>query len=418
MPNWKEYKLGEIADIITGFPFKGNKYSEQGVRVLRGENVTIGDLRWDTVKCWNEKFDQIDKYSLREGDIVIGMDGSRVGKNRAQIRKRDLPLLLAQRVACVRAKKGFSQDLLAYIIKSPKFEKYVAAIHTGTSIPHISQKQIENYEVELTDDLPTQTAIAEILSSLDDKIELNNQINKELEALAQALFKRWFIDFEFPNENSQPYKSSGGKMVGSELGEIPKGWRVMKLSELITLTGGGTPKRANADYWGGNILWFSVQDVPSESQVVVIDTKEKITELGLTNSSTKILSKGTTIITARGTVGKLALVAKPMAMNQSCYGVNPKPGIGKYFNYFSLKRAVSSLQQNTHGAVFDTITSTTFETVYVAFGERELTQQFDNAITDVIEQIETNVKENVDLSQLRDTLLPKLISGELTVKEV
>ena len=96
MSEWKEYKLSEIAEVTTGFPFKGNKYSNIGIRVVRGENVTIGDLRWDTIKCWNEDFDQLDKYTLRSGDIVIGMDGSRVGKNRAQIRETDLPLLLTQ----------------------------------------------------------------------------------------------------------------------------------------------------------------------------------------------------------------------------------------------------------------------------------------------------------------------------------
>lgn len=417
MSNWKVFRLGEVADIITGFPFKGNKYSTNGIRVLRGENVTIGDLRWDTIKCWDEEFDQFEKYSLREGDIVIGMDGSRVGKNRAQIRNTDLPLLLAQRVACVRAKQGYSQDLIAYLIKSPKFEQYVSLVQTGTSIPHISQKQIADYELKLTEDLSTQNAIAEILSSLDDKIELNNQINKNLEALAQALFKQWFVDFEFPNENNQPYKSSGGEMVESELGEIPKGWTVCKLSSLIEITGGGTPKRANEEYWNGNIPWFSIQDIPNESQAIVIDTLEKITELGLNNSSTKILSKGTTIITARGTVGKLAFVSTPMAMNQSCYGITGKNGIGPYFNYYNLKHAVKTLQQNTHGAVFDTITTSTFDTVLIAFGDISLALRFDESVKSSFGQIEANIRENDNLTKLREVLLPKLINGELEISK-
>jgi type I restriction enzyme S subunit len=136
--NLKKYTLSDAAEVLTGFPFKGNKYSNDGIRVVRGENVTIGTLRWDTIKCWNEPFKEMEKYSLDEGDIVIGMDGSRVGKNRAQIRKDDLPLILAQRVARLRAKGNFSQDFLAYVIKSKLFEQYVDAIKTGTSIPHIS----------------------------------------------------------------------------------------------------------------------------------------------------------------------------------------------------------------------------------------------------------------------------------------
>ena len=158
----KKYYLSDAADIITGFPFKGEKYSSTGIRVVRGENVTIGNLRWDTIKCWNEPFKEIEKYSLEEGDIVIGMDGSRVGKNRAQIRKDELPLILAQRVARLRAKTKFSQDFLAYVVKSNLFEQYVEAIKTGTSIPHISPQQIKEFEF-YAPNKETQQSIASIL---------------------------------------------------------------------------------------------------------------------------------------------------------------------------------------------------------------------------------------------------------------
>ena len=123
MSNWKTHRLDEVAEVFTGFPFKGEKYHDsEGTRVVRGENVTIGNLRWDTVKYWNEEFDEFEKYALDEGDIVIGMDGSRVGKNRAQIIANDLPLLLAQRVARIRTRKNFDQNFLAHIIKSNVFE--------------------------------------------------------------------------------------------------------------------------------------------------------------------------------------------------------------------------------------------------------------------------------------------------------
>jgi len=148
-----------------------------------------------------------------------------------------------------------------------------------------------------------------------------------------------------------------------------------------------------------------------------VDTIEKITDEGLKNSSTKILPKWSTIITARGTVGKLALIAEPMAMNQSCYGINGKNGIGKYYNFYNLKQAVSILQQNTHGAVFDTITTITFDTVSIALGDLSLTQEFDLIISVMIKQIEINVRENKSLSKLRNTLLPKLISGDLEVSD-
>lgn len=138
---WKEVRLGDVCEIITGFPFPGKKYSKEGIRVVRGDNVTIGNLRWDTEKDkrWNEPFDKTEYYSLQANDIVIGMDGSRVGKNKARIKEEDLPLLLAQRVACVRHNELAEQDYLYYNIFSKKFVDYVNSIHTGSAIPHISK---------------------------------------------------------------------------------------------------------------------------------------------------------------------------------------------------------------------------------------------------------------------------------------
>lgn len=193
---------------------------------------------------------------------------------------------------------------------------------------------------------------------------------------------------------------------------IPEGWKVSSLSELIKLTGGGTPKRSEEKYWNGDIPWFSVKDVPSGSNVFVVDTDEKITELGLNKSSTKLLPKGTTIITARGTVGKLALVGTDMCMNQSCYGIRGIE-VGDYYNYFNLKEAVSTLQRNTHGAVFDTITTKTFETYSMAFSGTELANEFDALVAPLLQKIEANVRQNIELAKLRDTLLPKLLSGEI-----
>lgn len=164
-----------------------------------------------------------------------------------------------------------------------------------------------------------------------------------------------------------------------------------------------------------NIPWFSIQDITS--QPIIIDTTGKITLEGLNNSSTKILPKGTTTITAKGTVGKLAYIGEEMAMNQSCYGIRGKDGIHSIFNYFNLKQAIDILKKNTHGAVFDTITTRTFETVKIPFGSLSLIQQFERSINPIFLKIKLCVRENINLIQLRDKLLPKLISREWEVKE-
>ena len=195
MSEWKEYKLGEAAEITTGYAFKGDEYEFKGkLRVVRGENVTIGNLRWDSEKFWNKSTDTLQQYFLKEKDIVIGMDGSRVGHNRAKIKVKELPLILAQRVARLRAKSTFNQDFLWYHIYSDSFKDYVEAIHTGTSIPHISQKQIADFEILAPSSKSEQTAIASILSSLDDKIDLLHRQNATLEKMAETLFRQWFVE--------------------------------------------------------------------------------------------------------------------------------------------------------------------------------------------------------------------------------
>jgi type I restriction enzyme S subunit len=242
---WRMVSLNEIADILTGFPFPGGEYTNgDGTRVVRGENVTIGTLRWDTVKGWNGSLESLDAYYLCPKDIVIGMDGSRVGMNRAQVRESDLPLLLAQRVARVRAKHGISQDYLAYCIKDDSFYRYVESIKTGTSIPHISSKQISKFQVNYPTNIKHQQAIVHILGTLDDKIELLRQMNETIEAMARALFKSWFIDFDpvrkkaegqptgLPPEIDALFPDS---FEDSELGEIPKGWSIVPLEEIASL---------------------------------------------------------------------------------------------------------------------------------------------------------------------------------------
>ena len=192
MTSWKTYKLSEVAIISTGFPFAGEKYAKEGIRVVRGDNVTIGALRWDNdkLKCWNEPFARANEFSLMNGDIVVGMDGSRVGLNRAQVKETDLPLLLAQRVACIRHNEKTTQDFLYYQIFSERFVKYIKQVQTGTSIPHVSLKQIGGFEVSLPS-LEEQRKIAGILGAIDDKIENNRRINTNLELQAQALFDEW-----------------------------------------------------------------------------------------------------------------------------------------------------------------------------------------------------------------------------------
>lgn len=175
------------------------------------------------------------------------------------------------------------------------------------------------------------------------------------------------------------------------------------------------PKTAVKEHWDGDIPWFSVVDAPADSEVWVVDTEKKVTRAGVENSSTRVLPVGTTIISARGTVGRITLVGVPMAMNQSCYGLRGLAGTRGFFNYYSTRELVARLQQHAHGSVFDTITRDTLAGVSVVLPPAELVEHFEKRVGPSLDRIRTALLEARTLAALRDMLLPKLISGELRV---
>jgi len=313
---------------------------------------------------------------------------------------------------------------LSYLLGLPSFKDYIRKIAVGATMLSINTEILSNVPI-CYPPLPIQHRIAHILGSLDDKIELNRQMNETLEAMARAIFKSWFVDFDPVRAKAEGRQPAGMDAATAALfpdsfeevdgREVPGGWGFGAMSNIIDLIGGGTPKTSVEEYWNGEIPWFSVVDAPSDSDIFVIDTEKHITHSGVDNSSANILPTGTTIISARGTVGKLALVGVPMAMNQSCYGIRGHGKYPDYFVHFLLKRAINELQQQTHGTVFETITRQTFDGVEIVIPPEHITQKFDDVVRSHLEKIRNNLMESCTLGQIRDALLPKLMSGEITI---
>lgn len=268
-----------------------------------------------------------------------------------------------------------------------------------------------------------QRSIASILGALDDKIELNRRMNKTLEAMARALFKDWFVDFgptRAKMEGREPYLSP-------ELWELfperlddegkPEGWLEEPLSAFFTIVGGGTPKTSNPAYWGGAIPWFSVVDTPPKGSVYVVETAKTITREALAESSARLVPKGTTIISARGTVGKLAVAGRDMTFNQSCYALRAVDPVGDCATYFIAQNMVRQLQAMAHGSVFSTITRQTFQHLTLPMPPQPVLQVFEAQVGPMFERILLNVREAATLARTRDLLLPKLMSGEIRIRD-
>ena len=361
---------------------------------------------------------------MPQGTILITARGT-VGAL-AQLRRK---MAFNQTCYAILSGSKIDNDFLFYALKGSMAE--MRSLTYGTVFETITKKSFDDWVLQLPP-FPEQRAIAHILGTLDDKIELNRRMNQTLEGMARALFKSWFVDFD-PVRAKMDGRWRRGQsllgmpaelfdlfpdgMVSSELGEIPAGWEIGALNDVIELLSGGTPKTAVAEYWNGDIPWYTAKDAPAPSDVFVLDTEKKITMEGVENSATRILPEGTTVITARGTVGKIAFLGIPMSMNQTCYGIRGASGYPDFFTYLNIRMTVDELQQRTHGTVFDTVTRQTFKLVDKVIPPVKVACAFESMIEPTMGRILVNLRDSLTLATLRDTLMPKLISGKLQVTQ-
>ena len=430
-------KLGEVCTKIgSGATPRGGKktYLQEGpFALIRSQNVyNDGFHREGLALISDEQADDLRNVEVLQEDVLLNITGDSVARV-CQVDPAILPARVNQHVAIVRPDPTkLDARFLRYYLASPHVQSMLLSwADSGSTRKALTKQMIEFFEVSAPVDVSEQRAIAHILGTLDDKIELNRRMNETLEEMARALFKSWFVDFDpvrakmdgrwrrghsLPGMPADLYDLFPDQLVNSELGEIPERWEVGVLDDVIELLSGGTPKTTVAEYWDGEIPWYTAKDAPSPSDVFVLDTERKITIEGVENSATKILPAGTTVITARGTVGKLACLGTTMSMNQTCYGIRGVGGYPDFFTYLNIRFTVDELRQRTHGTIFDTITRQTFKLIDTATPPAEAACAFENVIEPTVSRILSNLNETLTFAALRDTLLPKLVSGEVRVK--
>ncbi|MGL4998608.1 MAG: restriction endonuclease subunit S, partial [Cetobacterium sp.] len=287
----------------------------------------------------------------------------------------------------------------------------------GSVFDTITRNTFESIEIDLPP-LETQEKIASILSSLDDKIELNNEMNKTLEEMAQTLFKRWFIDFDFPNEDGEPYCSSGGKMVESELGEIPEGWEHGIVSNFFDITIGRTPSRKESQWFSKDdkdIKWASIKDL-GKSGIYILNTDECITHEAIEKFNIKKIEANTVILSFKLTVGRVAITNETMLTNEAiAHFRNRRKSINlTEFLYLYLKKFNYNLLGST-SSIATAINSKIVKSIPIYLPTEEIIGNFNETLIKVFEKIRNNQLEIQSLTEIRDTLLPKLMSGEIEV---
>lgn len=306
--------------------------------------------------------------------------------------------------------------------------KFIGLNHLkdGTSNPTLSRDTFGAQAFPLPP-LVVQRAIAHILSTLDDKIELNRRMNETLEAMARALFKSWFVDFDPVRAKAEGRAPGLPKSLAdlfpdsfedSELGEIPKGWQVKTIGDIADVLGGSTPSTKEQYYWsGGTHHWVTPKDLSGLLVPVMLDTERRITDAGLSQIGSGLLPKGTVLLSSRAPIGYLAVAEIPVAINQGFIAMKPKKGISNLFLLFWASVAHEEIVSRANGSTFLEISKSNFRPIPVIAPPRAMMQEFDAQVRPLYERIVECERESRTLAALRDALLPKLISGEIRVNE-
>ncbi|EMF4710551.1 restriction endonuclease subunit S [Providencia stuartii] len=388
MSEWLIKSLDEVVEYFIDYRGKTPNKVGLGIPLITAKIVKNGRLLPATEFILQEDYDDWMSRGYPEINDVILTTEAPLGEV-ALLKNKNVAL--AQRIITLRGYKNKLNNIfLKYWLQSDFGQYELDSRASGTTVFGIKASVLKKIPIPVPP-LPEQKAIASVLSSLDDKIDLLHRQNKTLESMAETLFRQWFVE------------------------EAQDDWEEVNVLNIFSLVGGGTPKTSIDEYWNGNIPWISGGDISQSHKGFINKTEKSITELGLKNSSTKLLPKLSTIISARGTVGKYALLEQEMCFSQSNYGIIPKGHNCYYFVYLLIGFIVDELLAAAYGSVFDTITTRTFESVDLKLPEMTVIANFEKTVIEFFKKKESNTKQIQTLENLRDTLLPKLMSGEVRV---
>lgn len=398
---WKKIKISDLGEILTGNtpPTSDRSYYGEEYTFIKPTDMIAGKR---FVPFTGERFSQkaykkYKKYLLPEFTTVVVTIGT-IGK---VCLTKELSFTNQATNAIIVSEGNFDKQFIYYLMvyNNPQV-KYLSS-GTASGRENVSKGVFENIKVSVPP-LPTQKKIARILSTYDDLIENNQKRITILEQLAQNLYREWFVRLRFPGWEE-------AEMVDG----LPKGWEKVDFTDISHILNGGTPSTKKANYWNGNIPFFSPRD--TNNSYFCFTTEKSITDVGLSNCSSKLFAEDTIFITARGTVGKLVLNAVPMAMNQSNYALLGKNGISQYYLFLTTQLLVERLQKQANGATFSAITVKDFESLTVLKPQKQILEKFDKITKPLFRSIKTLETKNQVLQQTRDRLLPRLLGGKLVV---
>lgn len=391
---WKEVKLSEVTSKIGSgsTPRGGSKvYKLSGIPLIRSQNIYNCRFSENGLVFIDEvQAEKLSNVEIEEDDILLNITGDSVARC-TKVPNKYVRGRVNQHVSIIRANEEIlDSEYLKYHLVNRDMQEYMLSLaRMGATRAALTKSMIESLEI-LLPPLNEQKVIAHILSTLDEKIETNNQINQRLEEIAQTIFKHWFVDFEFPNENGEPYKSGGGEMVESELGMIPKGWEVGKFENLVTVKYGKDHKKLEDG------------DIPVYGSGGVMRYVNK-----------SLYSLESVLIPRKGTLNNVIYINEPFwSVDTMFFTQMNYPNITKYIYFFIKGKDLLSMNS---GSAVPSMTTNILNQLPIISSPLTFIQRFNKLVEPIFLHMNLNDKQIKKLSELRDTLLPKLMSGELRV---
>lgn len=399
--SWQDVALRDCVKFLSG-----------GTPSKRNPEYWNGDIPWVSSGEMTRQF--IDDTSLHISEAAA-FDGSRlVPEGTIFAVVRGMSLATEFRVSYATRRMAFNQDLKGLVVKEgidPYFLFSSLRAHAdqirdlATEAAHGTKKleleRLESFQVKIPS-IALQQKVADVVRNYDDLIETNRRRIALLEESARLLYREWFVNLRFSGHESVKW-----------IDGLPEGWLSGFASDSINVLSGGTPNTKIERFWDGEIPFFTPKDC--KGSMFVSSTEKTLTEEGLQACNSRLFAKETIFITARGTVGKVVLAQKPMAMNQSCYALTPKTGFDNLYLFLAIENGVEHLKAMASGGVFDTIVVDTFRRMPFVCPFVEVTKSFGSVVRPIFNQIENLLIQNELLMSARDELLPKLMSGAIRV---
>lgn len=406
-------------------------YVQNGTPIVTVEHLDENRIsHTDTPKVSDADRSRLSRYQLREGDIVF----SRVGSvdRRALVRADEEGWLFSGRCLRVRPDPNkIDSKFLSYFFGLATFKQHIRAIAVGATMPSLNTTLLSEIAVPHPPDIQEQRAIAHILGTLDDKIELNRRMSETLEAMARALFKAWFVDFEpvrakmegrwqrgqsLPGLPAHLFDLFPERLVDSELGEIPEGWGVARVKDIGKVVCGKTPPTQIAEYYGQDIPFITIPDM--RGNVFAANIGRRLSLKGSESQIDKLLPPGSICVSCIATPGLVTITSEPSQTNQQINSVIPSEGGVTYFWYWTLRNLGETIKAGgSGGSVLVNLSTGRFSQLQINESTRELRKVYSAEVAAIFARLLENERESRTLAQLRDTLLPKLISGEIRVQD-